>query len=96
MSRQPYYWVFASPDGKPTLIKGGATEYAARQIGLEKLSGIDFRVVRLHTTNLQAASAEMRGQVLDETHDLRQATKRQMHERGLRRRLDNSNRGYQI
>lgn len=82
-----YYWIVAkADDGAPILIFGDRSEMAARQKGLEQLSGIDFRLVPLPTTNLQRASALIRGKSLEETHDLKTATRRQVHERGLRRK----------
>jgi len=96
MSRQNHFWIVAVQDSRPVLIYGSTDERLSRQKGLEMLPGIDFQIKRLPTSNLQRASSLLRGSRLDETHDLREATKRQMHERGLKRRLDNNNRGYPI
>ena len=43
VATRQYYWIVAHDDtGKPYLIYGGESEEAARDKGLEMLSGIDF------------------------------------------------------
>jgi len=85
-SRRKYYWlVCQSDDGKVFLIAGGRTEEEARQKGLEMLSGIDFEIRGLPTTNLQSASAMVRGKRLEDTHSLNRARQRLGHDRSLDR-----------
>ena len=91
-SRRKYYWLLASdPETKkPYLIFGGDTEEEARQKGLDLLNGVDFEIRGLHTHSLPAASAEVRGKRLEETHSLKKASERLGHSRSiarLRRRL---------
>ena len=88
MTRRNYYWLTATePDtGKPYLIYGGVTEEEARQKGLEVLGGLDFDIRSLPTKNLASASEMIHGRRLDETHNLREASRRIGHDRTLRRR----------
>lgn len=79
-----HWWIVAKQDGRPILIYGDRNENTARQKGLETLPGIDFKLVSLATSSLPHASQLLRGKVLNEEHDLRSATKRQVHEKGLR------------
>jgi len=83
-----YWWIQATdPDTeKPYLIKGGPTEAEAREKGLESLSGIDFELTWLPTTNISAASRMIKGGKLEVTGSLRQAAQRIGHDKSLRRR----------
>ena len=84
--RRYYYWITATDEtGKPYLIFGHAEEEQARQRGLELLSGLDFQLVRLPTSNLSRASSFLKGNRLEETRSLRQASQRLGHDRSLRR-----------
>jgi len=88
MSREEYYWLTAKDEetGKPYLIAGGVNEEEARQKGLEMLSGLDFRIRKLPTRNLQRASSLLKGNRLEKTHSLHKAAERLGHERSVRRR----------
>lgn len=82
-----YYWISAcGDDGKRYLIFGSdKSEGEARQKGLEMLGGVDFEVKRLPTRDLARASSMIRGRSLEQTHSLRQASKRIGHTKSLRR-----------
>ena len=86
-SRRKYYWLICqdSDTGKVFLIAGGRTEDEARQKGLEMLAGIDFEIRGLPTTNLQSASAMVRGKRLEDTHSLHRAKERLGHDKSLER-----------
>jgi len=88
MSREEYYWLTAKDEetGKSYLIAGGVNEEEARQKGLEMLSGLDFRIRKLPTRNLQRASSLLKGNRLEKTHSLHKAAERLGHERSVRRR----------
>lgn len=88
---EQFFWIISSCDGRPILIFGDRDENVARQKGLEQLNGRDFKLKRLPTRDLGKASSMIRGQRLEETHDLHEATKRQTHERGLRRHQQSQN-----
>ena len=80
-----YYWLVAKDEeGKTVLIFGSESESEARQKGLEMLGGLNFDIRRLPTRNLSRASSLLKGNRLERTHDLKEATKRLSHERGLR------------
>jgi len=76
--RRKYWWIVAKVDGNPFLVFGGATEDEARQRGIEQV-GSDFQLKQYPTRNLQAASAFFRGKRLEETHNLREASRRISH-----------------
>ena len=78
-----YYWLVKRMDGKPYLIYGGETEEEAQQRGLEML-GTTFEIKRLPTRDQGRASSFIKGNILENTRDLRQATRRISHK--LRRR----------
>ncbi len=87
-----YYWLTAKgEDGKPYLIYGGLTEDEGREKGLEMLGGIDFEIVRLPTRQLAKASSLLKGNRLQQTHSLKDATKRIGHNKSLRRLRQKSN-----
>lgn len=82
------YWITAiDPDTqKPYLIFGSPnSEEEARQRGMEMLGGLDFKIHRLPTRNLQRASSLLKGNRLEKTQSLKKAAERLGHERGLLR-----------
>lgn len=83
-----HYWLVSrdSTTGQPYLIYGGISESIARQRGLEMLGGLDFRIKRFPTKSLSAASAMLRGTRLNKGMGLHESTRRQGHEKTLRRR----------
>jgi len=85
--RRKYYWLVASdPDTrKPYLVFGGNTEEEARQQGLEVLGGIDFQIKSLPTRDLRAASSQLKGNRLEQTHSLQKAGQRIGHDRSIKR-----------
>ncbi len=86
MSTKQYYWLVTKDDtGKVFLIYGATDEESARQKGLEMLSGDDFEIKRLPTRNLAMASSLYKGNKLEQTHSLKEASKRLGHEKSLRR-----------
>jgi len=89
-SRRYYYWLYKEVDGKPYLIYGGETEEEAQQKGLEEL-GTDFRIKRLPTRNIGTASSLMKGNRLEITRDLRQASRRMRHKRVRRNNVYDDN-----
>lgn len=93
MPKRYYYWLVAQSDGKPYLVFGGDDETSARQKGLELLGGLDFELKKYPTRDLGAASAFFRGKRLDETHSLRESSKRIGHNRSLSRLKKQSLRG---
>lgn len=77
---QYHWWLVAHDNNDTTLIYGsGISEEAARQHGLEILPGLDFEVRKLPTRNLARASSILKGKRLEETHSLKEATKRLKH-----------------
>ena len=83
--RRYYYWIVTQDDGKPYLVFGGNDEEEARRKGLELLGGLDFEIKRFPTRNLAQASSFYRGKRLDDTHSLRDSSKRIGHNRSLER-----------
>lgn len=82
MSRTRYYfWLTArGDDGKPYLIFGSdKSEEQARQKGIEMLPNVDFEIKRLPTRDLDSASSMVRGNRLETTHSLKEASQRQGH-----------------
>lgn len=83
-----YYWwlVTQDEDGKPYLIFGSDKgEDDALQNGREMLPGTSFEVRKLPTRNLQRASSLLRGSRLENTHSLKEASKRLGHEKSVAR-----------
>ncbi len=78
-----HFWLVAVYDGKPTLVYGGPDENSARQRGMELLPGVDFEIKRLPTYNLQRASSLIRGNRLEQSHSLKDATKRLGHDKSI-------------
>lgn len=79
-----WYWIVAADDtGQPYLIFGGATESEARQKGLEMLPGVNFEVRMFRTRNLDMARSQLRGSRLDGQRSLREAGRRQGHEKSI-------------
>lgn len=92
-ARQPWYWIVASDEtGQPYLIFGGATESDARQKGLEMMPGVNFEVRMFRTRNLDMARSLLRGSRLDGHHSLREAGRRQGHEKSISKLLRRSRR----
>ena len=86
VATRQYYWIVAHDDtGKPYLIYGGESEEAARDKGLEMLSGIDFEIRKLPTRNLSRASSLLKGNRLEMYHSLKEATRRIGHNKSLKR-----------
>ena len=82
-----YYWISARDEtGKRYLIFGSdKDEDSARQKGLEMLGGVDFEIKRFPTRDLSRASSMMKGKRLEETHSLRDASKRLGHSKSVKR-----------
>lgn len=91
--RRYYYWIVAQEGGTPYLIFGGNDEEGARRKGLEILGGLDFEIKRFPTRNLAQASSFYRGKRLDDTHSLRDSSKRIGHDRSLARLKRRKQRG---
>lgn len=92
MSERYHYWLYCvdSDSGKPYLIYGGPASHgedAARQRGLEMLGGQDFKIKRLPTRDISAASAFIRGKRLESSHSLKAAGTRLGHDRSVKRHL---------
>ena len=85
--RQKHYWIVAEEEGKPYLIYGGITEEAARQKGMEMMSGLglDFTIKMFPTRNLDSARSMLYGRRADGQRQLGEATKRQGHEKSINR-----------
>lgn len=89
-----YYWLVCQDEtGKPYLIYGGESEEEARQKGLEMLNGVDFTIKRLPTRSLPHASSLLKGNRLEEYHNLRKATQRLGHDRSFKRAKQRRNIG---
>ena len=83
-----YYWwlVTQDEDGKPFLIFGSdKSENDALQNGREMLPGTTFEIRKLPTRNLQRASSLIKGNRLESTHSLKEASKRLGHEKSVER-----------
>ena len=91
--RRYYYWIITQDQGRPYLVFGGADEEEARRKGLEILGGIDFELKRYPTRDLAAASSFYRGKRLDETHSLRESSRRIGHDRSIERLRERRQRG---
>ncbi len=84
-SRRYHYWIIARDEkGQTILIYGAPDEQTARMRGLEMLPGVDFVLKRLPTRDLGRASSLLKGSLLEETHDLKRATRRLRHTVGRR------------
>ena len=88
MARQWYYWIVAYDQDRPYLVFGGGDEEEARRKGLEILAGTNFELKRYPTLDLGQASAFFRGKRLDDTHSLRESSKRIGHNRSISRLLN--------
>ena len=85
-----HYWIICKdPDSqKPYLVYGCPArdgEETARQKGLEMLNGIDFKLMRYRTRDVNKASSLYRGKRLETTHSLKEASKRIGHSKSLKR-----------
>lgn len=81
--RQYHWWIVAKDEaGKTILIYGAPMEDAARERAFEMLPGIEFELRRLPTKDLGRASAMLKGNLLETTHDLKKATRRLRHKVG--------------
>jgi len=89
MEHRQYFWlVTTDPEtGKPYLIYGGSNEEEARQKGLEILPGIDFEIKMFRTRHLATASSMLRGQRLNGSRSLRDASQPQGHNKSIKRLL---------
>jgi len=85
-ARRNYYWLVARDEnGKPYLIFGGDSEVEARQKGLEMLGGLDFEIRSYPTRHEPTASSYLRGKRLEDTHSLKESSRRIGHSKSLRR-----------
>lgn len=84
-----YYWLVARDEnGNRYLIYGGETEEEAQQRGFEML-GTRFEIKAFPTKDQNRASSMLKGNILEETSNLKQATKRLKHTRITRRKNNN-------
>jgi len=75
--RQYYYWIYTRDNtGKPYIIYGGDREEDARRKGLEILGGMDFSIKKLPTRDKNAASGYIRGTRLQNSHNIKESTRR--------------------
>jgi hypothetical protein len=76
--RKQYYWIVANDpeSGKQYIILGGNNEEQSRMRGLELFPSLDFDIKRLPTRDVDTASRILKGQKLEKTHSLTNATKR--------------------
>ena len=91
--RRYHYWIVAYDQDRPYLVYGGTDEEEARRKGLELLAGANFELKRYPTMDLGAASAFFRGKRLDDTHSLKESSRRIGHDRSLRRLKRREQRG---
>lgn len=80
-----HYWIVVYDRERPYLVYGSPDEEEARRKGLELLAGANFELKRYPTMDLSTASAFLRGKRLDDTHNLRESSRRIGHDRSLRR-----------
>jgi len=85
-----HFWIYGRnpDDGKVFLIYGCPArqgEDHCRQLALEMLGGMDFKMRRLDTRDIASASRQIKGQRLATTHDLTKSTKRLGHNKTIRR-----------
>lgn len=87
--REYHYWITARDEtGKPYLIYGSPAklgESAARQKAMEMLPFTNWTLKRLPTTDIGKASALIRGVRLEKTHNLKESSRRQGHNKALER-----------
>ncbi len=84
--RKYHFWIVAKSEGKPYLIYGSPnSEEEARSKGLEMLGGMDFEIKRLPTRDLAKASSMVRGVRLEDTHSLKEASKRIGHNKSIKK-----------
>jgi len=85
--RSYHWWIYGvDPNtGKPFLIYGSPIESECRQKALEMLSGIDFKLKRLATRDITAASRQLRGYKLDKTHNITRSMRKLGHDKTMRR-----------
>jgi len=82
-----YFWLVSKDEGGKTFLIFGSdrSEDDARQRGLELLSGAYFEVKQLPTKDLSRASSLLKGNRLERTRSLKEASKRLGHEKSLKR-----------
>jgi hypothetical protein len=86
VSRRYYYWlVTRDENGRPYLVFGGNDENEARRKGLEILDGMDFEIKRYPTRDLTAASSYFRGKRLEDTHSIKESSRRIGHDKSIDR-----------
>lgn len=85
--KRKFFWIVCiDPEsGKPFLVAGDFDESRARQKGLELLGGVNFELKPLPTTSLARASSMLKGNRLQETHNIHNAAQRIGHERSIAR-----------
>lgn len=86
--RRQYWWlVAADPEtGQPYLVFGSdRSEAEARQKGLDMMPGVNFDIRMFRTRNLDMARSLLRGSRLDGQRSLREAGRRQGHEKSVSR-----------
>lgn len=85
--RRYYWWIVARDENnKPYLIAGANDENDARHKALEMLGNLNFKLVRLPTTNLARASSMIKGMRLEHEHNLHSASERLGHNKSLAQR----------
>ena len=87
--KEYHFWLSAKDEtGKPYLVYACADregENQARQRGMELLPGLDFSIHRWPTRDIDSARGYLAGKRLDSTHNLREAGRRQGHEKSIAR-----------
>ena len=88
MREREHWWIIARENGKPYLIYACPArdgEESARQKGLELLGGIDFQLKKYPTRDVGRASSLYRGVRLENTHSLKESSRRIGHNKSLKR-----------
>ena len=86
-----HYWIVTSDpnnNNKPYLLyacSARAGENAARQRGMELLGGLDFKIKRYKTKDINTASAMLRGKRQEQTQSLSESSRRIGHKKSLKR-----------
>lgn len=88
--KRAFWWIVAiDPEtAQPYLIFGSdRSEDDARAKGLSMLPGINFEIRMFRTRNLDSARSQLRGHRLDGQRSLREAGRRQGHEKSVSKLL---------
>jgi len=88
--RSYHWWIYGSDPAtsKPFLLYGARSESECRQKALEMLSGLDFKMKRLPTRDITAASRMIRGHKLDKTHNITRSMRKLGHGKTMKRIQD--------